>query len=56
MSEQKQWPILLVAPRCPKCCSTILLNQRGDVWCTFIGGGKDPSCDYRGTVKLEEKK
>jgi len=56
MSDEKQWPIILAIPRCPKCCSTLLLNQKGDVWCTFIGDKQNPSCDYRGTVKLEETK
>ncbi len=37
--------------KCPKCGSPLLTNDRG-VWCSFVGGGSIPACDYGITVAV----
>jgi hypothetical protein len=36
---------------CPKCGSRLLINKRGDKWCSFIGNMIEPSCNYKITKK-----
>jgi hypothetical protein len=31
--------------RCPRCNSTLISNGV-DVWCSFVGGGTEPACDF----------
>ena len=37
--------------KCPKCGSTLISNGR-NLWCSFIGGGKDKACDYGIAVRV----
>jgi len=55
MNDAIKWSQPIASIKCPKCGSTLLLNQRGEVWCSFIGGRKEPSCAYKGRIKIEER-
>lgn len=36
--------------RCPECGCRLLENQKGDLWCSFVGGNKEPACGYHSKV------
>jgi hypothetical protein len=32
--------------RCPECGSHLLVNKKGDKWCSFVGGNVEAACAY----------
>jgi uncharacterized Zn finger protein (UPF0148 family) len=40
--------------QCPKCGCRTLINRRGDVWCSFVGGTNEAACDYSTKMLPEE--
>lgn len=42
--------------KCPKCGASLLVNDYGKKWCSFIGGESQKACDYGITLQLKPDK